>query len=357
MNILFVNATNGWAGIKTWMVELATFLFQRGHNVAIVCREQDLLIHECAQRKIPCYPFHFGMDFSFRSIWWFFKLFGIQQTDVIITNVSKGIRTAGVAAKLRGIAHINRLGNYGDIRDTFKIRFLYRLLVDTVIVPSQGLLRFFMGYDFLRSKLRQFPNAVIPPPLTLLNNSPIRFAIVANLSQRKQVDKILHVFSKLSELPWELFIGGDGPELERLIRLTQELHLEQRVHFSTPENRSGFRKVNPYEFLQDKDVGILYSTQEGLPNVLIEYMALSCAVIASNIEGNREVIEHGENGLLVDPHNPTELEGAIRQLINAPRQRNDFIRKGYETVLERFHQTRVFIRVEEEIARTIAHNQ
>jgi glycosyltransferase involved in cell wall biosynthesis len=354
MNILFVNATGGWAGIKTWMLKLADFLSRRGHNVAMVCRERDLLITECAKRNLKCYPLHFGMDFSLRTIWWFLKIFDIEHTEVIVTNISKGIRTAGVAAKLKDIVHINRLGNYGDVKNTLKSRLLYNLLVDKVIVPSQGLFDFFTHYDFLRSKLCQFPNAVIPPPLMIPQNSVIKFAIVANLSKRKQVDKVLHVFSRLKDLPWEFHIGGDGPELEHLKTLTQELHLEQRVHFPNNSNASGFRKVDPYEFLKDKDVGILYSTREGLPNVLIEYMALSCAVIASNIEGIREVIKHNENGLLVDPHNLDELEKAIQLLIKDPQRKNELIRKGYETVQKHFHQDHVFVRVEEEIHQMIS---
>lgn len=354
MNILFVNATGGWAGIKTWMLELADFLSRREHNVAIVCREKDLLITECAKRNLKCYPLHFGMDFSLRTIWWFLKIFETQRTEVIVTNVSKGIRTAGVAAKLKGIAHINRLGNYRDVKNTLKSRLLYNLLIDTVIVPSQGLFDFFTQYDFLRSKLRHFPNAVIPPLLSISHNSPIKFAIVANLSKRKQVDKVLQVFSRLKELPWELHIGGDGPEFEYLRTLTQKLYMEQRVYFLNNNTTAGFHKVDPYEFLKDKDVGILYSTREGLPNVLLEYMAMSCAVIASDIEGNREIVTHNENGLLVDPHNPDELEKAIRLLIKEPQRKNALIQKGYEHVQKHFHQDCVFARVEEEIRQTIS---
>lgn len=357
MNILFVNATSGWAGIKTWMLELADFLSRRGHSVALVCRKGDLLIHECAKRDLKCYPFHFGMDFSLRAIWGLLKIFDTEQTEVIVTNISKGIRTAGVAAKLKAIVHINRLGNYSDVKNTLKSRLLYNFLVDKVIVPSQGLLDYFTRYDFLRSKLCQFPNAVNPPPLVILQNSPIKFTTVANLSRRKQVDKVLQVFGRLKNLPWEFYIGGDGPEFEHLRTLTQELHLERRVHFSTKRSASGFRKVDPYKFLKDKDVGILYSTQEGLPNVLLEYMAMSCVVIASDIEGNREIVRHNENGLLVDPHNPDELEKAIQSLIREPQRKNALIRKGYETVQQHFRQDRVFARIEEEIRQTLIQGQ
>lgn len=336
------------------MLELAGFLSRRGHNVALVCRENDLLLAECAKRNLTCYPIQFGIDFSPKSIRWFLKTFKNQKTDVVLTNISKGVRTAGVAAKLKGIAHINRLGHYRDLKNTLKSRLLYTLLVDKVFVPSRNLFDHFAQYDFLRRKLRAFPNAVIPPSFALPRNSQVKFAIVAKLSKGKQVDKVLQAFSRLKDLPWELHIGGFGPELANLKKLSQDLQLGQRVHFAcNEEDPTGTSKVNPYEFLQDKDVGILYSNREAFGFSIIEYMALSCAVIASNIDGIPEIITHNADGLLVDPHNIDELEQALRLLITEPQRREELIRKGYEKVQRHFHQDTVFARVEEEIRRTI----
>jgi glycosyltransferase involved in cell wall biosynthesis len=345
MNILFINATKSWGGIKTWMFQLADFLSQRGHNIVIVCRHYDPLIAECAARNLKCYPIHFGMDFSITTIWRFLKLFNAEQTEVVITNISKGVRTGGLAAKLKGLPHINRLGDVRDLKNTLKSKLIYSLLVDKVFVPSQSLFDHFGHYDFLQSKLRMFHNAVTPPPLTIPRNSPIKFAIVAKLSKRKQVDKVLLAFSRIKDLSWELFIGGFGPELEHLKKLTQDLKLNQYVHFAG--------KVEPYEFLKDKDVGILYSTREGFPYALVEYMASSCAVIASNIGGIPEIIEHQINGFLVDPHNIDDLEQAIRLLINDLQCREEFIRKGYDTVQNHFSQETIFSNIEQEIHQTI----
>ncbi len=346
MNILFVNATKSWGGVKTWMLQLAEFLSRRQHQVALVCRQQDPLVSECAKRDLKCYPIRFGMDFSVRTIRLFLKLFEATHTEVVVTNIAKDIRTGGVAARLKGLAHINRLGDVHDLKATLKSKLFYTFLVDRVFVSSQHLFDHFAQYDFLRSKLRMFHNAVALPPFTISRNSPLKFAIVAKLSKRKQVDKILQAFHRIQELPWELHIGGFGPELEYLKHLTQELQLEQRVHFAG--------KVDPYEFLKDKDVGILYSAREALGYAILEYMASSCAVIASNVGGIPEIVEHQVNGLLVDPHNLKELEQAIRLLINDPQRRQALIRKGYETVQQQFNQENIFANVEAEIRQTIA---
>lgn len=345
MHIVFVNACSGWAGIKTWMREVAAFLHRRGHDIQVVCREGDRLVQECRERGICCHPLHFGMDCSPRTIAWFFRLFGQARTDLIITNVSKDIRTAGIAAKLRGIAHVNRLGNYGDLKPTLKNRLMYRWLVDRVFVPSQGLREHFSRFDFLRGNVCDFPNAVTPPPFNIPDNPCVKFAVVAHLSKRKQVDKILLAFSRLQALPWELHIGGDGPELAALQEQASALGLAERVCFAG--------SVNPSQFLRDKDVGILFSTQEGFPNVVVEYLAMSCAVIVSDLPGTREIIASEREGVFVNHQDAAALERAIRSMIEQPQQRIALMRHGYERVRTAFHQEIVYPRIEQELERVL----
>lgn len=81
-----------------------------------------------------------------------------------------------------------------------------------------------------------------------------------------------------------------------------------------------------------EDIGRVYaqsnivalpSFYEGLPTSLIEAAACGRAIIASDIPGCREVITHGENGLLTPPGNPAALADAIERLANDPPLRRD----------------------------------
>jgi glycosyltransferase involved in cell wall biosynthesis len=328
------------------MINLADFLARRGHHVTVVCREHDALVVECRKRRIPCHPIQFGMDFSPKTMMWFWKLFKKEHTEVVMTNISKGFRTGGIVAKLKGVAHINRVGAPGDLKQTLKTRLFYTFGVNCVFVCSQFLFDYFASQDFLRHKLRWFHNALIVPDLKIVRNSPVKFAIVAKLSKPKQVDKVLQVFARIMDVPWELHIGGFGEELEPLQQLARELHIQQHVHFAG--------KVHPYEFLDDKDAGILYSSEEAFGYSVIEYMACSCAVIASNTGGIPEIVTPDVDGLLVDPHDPDTLEAAIRLLITNVERREELIHKGYETVQHRFTREAIFPHVEAEIQRTIA---
>jgi glycosyltransferase involved in cell wall biosynthesis len=353
MNVVFANATRTWAGVKTWMVELASFLAGRGHCVDIVCRRGNAMKATCDQRRIACQEIDFGPDFSPRAIALFAHLFRARQADVVVTNISKDIRTAGITARMLGVAHVNRLGDAGDVNLSMRTRLSYDWLVDRVLVASRDLLAHFQSFPFLADKLRRFPNAVLPPPWVEKDDGPTRFAILARLSRRKQVDEILKVFARLRHLAWELHIAGSGPERSALATLAATLGLGERVHFLCDEAAPSTR-VDPHAFLRDKHVGILYSRQEAFGWAILEYMASSCAVIASAVAGPAEILADGAAGLLVDPTNPATLETAVRQVIASPERRSTLARDGYARVCREYHQDTVFPAVEAELEATIA---
>jgi len=65
----------------------------------------------------------------------------------------------------------------------------------------------------------------------------------------------------------------------------------------------------------------LPSYHEGLPRALLEASACGCAIVASDIPGCRELIKHGETGLLVPPRDVTALVAALKSLIEHPAER------------------------------------
>jgi len=63
------------------------------------------------------------------------------------------------------------------------------------------------------------------------------------------------------------------------------------------------------------------SLWENYPNVILEAMSCSCAVVASNKGGMPEIIRNKENGLLINPHKPQDISKQVCQLIENPRLR------------------------------------
>src|SRR5713226_4764525 len=76
--------------------------------------------------------------------------------------------------------------------------------------------------------------------------------------------------------------------------------------------------------------------RDGIPNVLIEAMAMQVPVISTEVSGIPELVEHMENGILVPEKNSTALADAIELLLSHPDLRSRFAEKGRAKVLNQF---------------------
>lgn len=101
---------------------------------------------------------------------------------------------------------------------------------------------------------------------------------------------------------------GDGPLRSQLEDMNQELGLASKVTLFGEQ-----RDVGTY--LSAFDIAVLTSDTEGCSNALIEAMALGKPIVATDVGGNREVVNHGETGLLVPRDDPEALAEAIITLL------------------------------------------
>jgi glycosyltransferase involved in cell wall biosynthesis len=107
-----------------------------------------------------------------------------------------------------------------------------------------------------------------------------------------------------------LVIVGDGPERHRLEREANQLLPSGSFIFT-----GALPHAQTYAVLHAARVFVLDSSYEGLSHTLVEALFAGSAIIASDIAGNREVIRHEENGLLVDPGNADALAGVLKRLL------------------------------------------
>lgn len=109
----------------------------------------------------------------------------------------------------------------------------------------------------------------------------------------------------------KILLLGDGPLEAELKAKTEALRLGKNINFL------GLRSDVP-ELLSLCDIFILPSIYEGLPLVVLEAMAASRPVIATNVEGTRELVSDGVEGLLVSPKSADHLAEAIDNLLSNP---------------------------------------
>ena len=175
--------------------------------------------------------------------------------------------------------------------------------------------------------------------------------VVARLEQEKGHPTLLEAWPLvLRSCPDAyLLIVGEGSRRDELARIAAELRVAHRVVFT------GRREDVP-AITAALDVAVLPSYREAQGLTLLEAMALSRPVVASNVGGIPETIEDGVTGLLVPPHDPPALAAAIVSLLTNHSLADMLARAGHDLVQRRFCLEQMVSAVEEiydEGARTV----
>ena len=137
---------------------------------------------------------------------------------------------------------------------------------------------------------------------------------VGRLVPGKRVDVLIDAFAALRLARKRLLIIGEGPQQESLQRQAQARGVGAQVTFT------GYRE-DRLQLLASLDVFVLPSESEGIPRCLLEAMAASVPVIASDIPGCRALVRHGETGELFAVGDVAGLAGALQRAAASPAQR------------------------------------
>jgi L-malate glycosyltransferase len=133
---------------------------------------------------------------------------------------------------------------------------------------------------------------------------------------------------------------GDGGRRETLQRRVLEVGLHDQILFL------GSRQ-DVVHVLQACDIGVLPSLTEGLPNAMLEYMAVGLAVVGTRVGGIPELIEHNINGVLVPPGDAKSLCDALLTLIQNQGLRENLGVRARETAVQRFSYQRLIAQLEQ----------
>jgi glycosyltransferase involved in cell wall biosynthesis len=155
---------------------------------------------------------------------------------------------------------------------------------------------------------------------------------LARFTAHKQPLALIRAFHQASrEMPeLQLLMVGEGDEKEEGMRLAAGFGLADKIHFSP------FRQDVP-DVLAAADIYVLPSLWEGLPIGLLEAMAMGKAVIGTRVDGTREVLQDGENGLMVEPGDTGALAAGILRLARERGLRDKMGARAMETVRQRFN--------------------
>jgi glycosyltransferase involved in cell wall biosynthesis len=163
--------------------------------------------------------------------------------------------------------------------------------------------------------------------------------VVARLEPEKGHPTLLEAWPRVLErVPnAHLLIVGEGSRREALESQALDLGLMQQAASPIPNSVTfAGRRDDIPAVTAALDIAVLPSYREAQGLSILEAMALSRPVVASNVGGIPEMIENGETGLLVPPHDAHALGDAIARLLTDHPYADTLARAGHDLVYERF---------------------
>lgn len=173
---------------------------------------------------------------------------------------------------------------------------------------------------------------------------------IGRMVRHKRIEGVIAALSEfVDKFPdATLVLVGDGPERENLKKLTGEMGVIQRVRFY---GSIGHDKT--LALLKASDVFVLNSIYEGLPHTVIEAMACSVPVVATDIRGTDEAIDNGRTGLLIPPDNEQALASGIARLFQNRKLAEQLAEKALAAVREKFTWGSNLVKLEAELEKVI----
>ncbi len=165
-----------------------------------------------------------------------------------------------------------------------------------------------------------------------------RVLTVSRLVLGKGLPVLLRAIADLRarDVPAELVVVGDGPELEACQAEADRLGIAPHVRFTGAVGQDEIRS-----HYAEADAFCLPSFAEGVPVVLMEAMAMEVPVVATRITGIPELIDDGHSGLLVTPARSDELTAALGRLAGSEEERRAMGAAGRRAVTESFDLDRI----------------
>ncbi len=239
-----------------------------------------------------------------------------------------------------------------------RMDFLTQFLVDREICVSQGVSDFTRDHAHIRAKkLVVIPNAV-EPPCPSRSRQDVRSQLgasrddvlvlsVGRLERQKGYIYLAGAAALLAKThPEAMFvIAGEGGERERIEEAVRKAGITERFRLL------GWR-ADVWDLCAAADIFVLPSLWEGMANALLEAAAAGLAVVATSVEGSREVVDAGRTGLLVPPADPSALADAIGRLVEDGALRRRLGRDGASAVLKA-HDPAGFVSAHEAVYREL----
>ena len=317
LNIFFSNSISAhkWGGGEKWMVTAGKGLKERGHNVILSGKSNSVFLTKAEEEGLDIIPLNIYADYNpFKIIHtkWILKQ---KNIDVIVLNLNKDIRVAGIAARWAKIPVIIARNGIQLFSDKWKHKMTMKL-VDGIITNSKSIKEAYNRFPWMnKNKTTVIYNGlnsikeVNPVELKAIWNIPknhLVFVAAGRLTTQKGFDLLIKAVSSMnrSERPFSILIAGMGKERKSLQDQIDNYKVKNIKLIGFQNNLASIIKAADYV--------IMPSRKEGMPNVVMESMALGKPVLAANVNGVPELLDHNKTGYIFDPMKVEPVKEAIK---------------------------------------------
>ncbi len=342
LTLLHTEWSDGWGGQERRVFSEMQGMRARGHRVLLATRAGSTLGAHAEQDGFVVYRLAFAGKFHLPTIFALWRHIRQQRVDVVSSHSGIDSWCAALAARMAGVAlvrtrHIDlpmhaswlnfvhflpdRIVTCGEAMRT-------HLLADNPL-PPERLVSIPTGIDFDRLQA-QTPRASLRLQLGL-GNDDRAILMVAILRGVKRHMLALEALARLrlSHPQARLLLAGEGPMRAELEEHARALQLSGQVTFL------GHRE-DVADLLAASDVLLLSSRSEGIPQSVVQAMGSGLPVVATRVGGLPELIDDGQNGLLVPAEDATAMAAALQRLLDAPDLAQRLAAAARDKVRERY---------------------
>ena len=335
-------------GMEKVGIDLVKNMDQRKYKHYVLCLDElGTFGEELKKEGFSVFAFHKGHGFKFSLLIKLIRFFKKHNIRVVHTNNPAPHFWGGIAAWIAGVKiriHTKHGRNFITIKRKVLINRLSALFSKKVVsvsadsaqltheierVPQDKIMTIYNGVDtdlFMKKPLNETLKRELGIPAeTRIIGSISRF------SPDKDYETLILAFKEVASVEQDvvLLLVGDGETKERMVKLAQQIKIADKTIFS------GFRS-DILDLLNLIDIFVLSTHTEGISISLLEAMATERPVIATDVGGNGEIVEHGDNGYLVPENDVEGLKNAILTLLNNSDERMRLATAARKRVVEKF---------------------
>jgi len=349
IKVLHTEASLGWGGQEIRICQEALGMRERGYWVGIAASPLSEIYHQALQFNLPIFSVSFENK-SFKSVKQILKIIKAKNITILNTHSSWDSWVGGITKLFISKLILIRTRHLSTPIGRNPLSWLiYNVLPDYIITTGEEI-RFQMinRNKFNPKKIISIPTGVdlkVFDPQKVKNSLPkdgFLIGVISVLRSWKGHQYFLEAIPEILKFIPEakFYIVGDGPQRENIKNVIKNLGLENKIFML------GYRKDIP-EILTSLDILVLASYgHEGVPQVILQALAMKKAVVATNVGSVKEVIKNKKTGILIPSKNSYAIAEAIINLYKSPTLRKQLGEAGRKLVEEKYSLERMLDRIE-----------